>query len=540
MKDSLARHWSRESIIYHIYPKSFKDTNGDGVGDLKGIIEKLDYLNDGTDSSLGVNAIWLSPVYRSPMADHGYDISDHKDIDPIFGDMATFDLLIKEAHARGIKVLMDFVPNHTSSEHPWFEASRSSRHDPKRDWYIWRDPQPNGDPPNNWLSVFGGSAWRYDGRTKQYYLHTFLSEQPDLNWRNEAVRHEMIDTLGFWLHRGVDGFRTDAIYHLLKDDAFRDDPLNPQYDPRTDDDHHRLTHTHSAGNAALWEAVDSLCEALGKKNDPFMVSEAYVSIPEMERLYRACNNHRHAPFNFRLMSLPWDATRYRTYIDTFESALEHDDWPAYVLGNHDRPRIATRLGKERSRLAAMLLLTLRGMPVIYYGDEIGMENVAVPHDDLQDPVGKAQLPNLPGRDPERTPMQWSDSPYAEFSASKPWLPIASNFHICNVRKESSDPHSLLSLYRQLIHIRRNSKALMHGTYHSLPLKNEAIFAFVREYKNEKILVALNFSATTQLVSFNHATGSCLVSTHLSVPPHSSMNTKALSLRPFEGYVIKLR
>ena len=491
--------------MYHIYPRSFKDTSGNGIGDLAGIIEKLDYLNDGTENSLGVEALWLSPINRSPMVDFGYDVSDYYDIDPIFGDLETFDRLVSEAHRRNIKFVMDFVPNHTSSQHPWFLASRSSLNNPKRDWYIWRDSKPDGSPPNNWLSQFGGSAWTYDAKTKQYYLHTFHTEQPDLNWRNEEVRNEMFNVLRFWLKRGIDGFRTDAIFGIMKDDQFRDDPPNPTYDPAKDIPYNSLLHTYSTGSEArpeLFSTVNSFCEVLGEHEDVFMVGEVFLDIPEMMQLYRACSNNLHAPFNFNLIGLPWNAEAYKKFIDDFEGSLTRQDWPNYVFGNHDQHRLATRIGRDHARTAALLLFTLRGMPVVYYGEELGMVDASLPPEKIQDPFDK-QVPGYHfGRDPERAPMQWSKERYAAFSRVEPWLPVAEGYKTYNAEVESKDPRSMLNLYRTLIHFRRNSPALLRGTYRSLEHGNANIFAYIREYAEKRLLIVLNFSDEGQTISLD--------------------------------------
>ncbi|MBI4175523.1 alpha-amylase, partial [Candidatus Berkelbacteria bacterium] len=428
--------WSRRAVLYHIYPLSFQDSNGDGFGDLQGIIDRLDYLNDGTSTSLGIEAVWLSPIYTSPMADWGYDVADYEAIDPVFGDLTLFDRLIKEAHRRSIKVMMDFVPNHTSIEHLWFIESRSSRNNPKRDWYIWRDAKPDGSPPNNWLSVFGGPAWTEDLTTGQSYLHTFLPEQPDLNWRNPAVKEAMLNVLQYWLKRGVDGFRTDAIYGLIKDKQFRDDPPNPDYVPGKDDPFIALLHTRSHGQPELGDTLESFCDILGEHEDAFLVSEAYLDIPEMLKLYHACQSHEaHSPFNFNLIGLPWQAGAYRQFIDEFEAKLDPSDWPNYVLGNHDRHRLVTRLGLDRARLSALIQLTLRGMPIIYYGDELGMKDGEIPAPAERDPWGK-RVPGFGfGRDSERTPMQWDGSTNAGFTAGSPWLPIAASSNERNVTAE---------------------------------------------------------------------------------------------------------
>lgn len=534
--------WYKNAVVYQIYPRSFKDSNGDGIGDLGGIIEKLDYLNDGTDNSLGVDAIWLNPVYKSPQKDFGYDVSDYYDIDPIFGNLKIFDRLIVEAHKRGIKVLMDFVPNHTSSEHPWFLESRSSRDNPRRDWYIWRDGEKlqgdraTSDPPNNWLSVFGGSAWEYDEKTGQYYMHSFLPDQPDLNWRNTKVRDEMLRVMKFWLARGADGFRTDAIYHLMKDSQFRDDPPNPNYLPSKDEPYNQLLHIYSAGQPEIFDAANAMCSLLGHEGGKFMVSEAYIGVAEMSKFYKACNNKAHAPLNFNFLSLPWSAAAYKKVVDDLESSLKEDDVPNYVLGNHDRPRVASRLGQARARLVAMLLSTLRGMAFIYYGEELGMEDVLIPDERRLDPWGK----NLPGfkvgRDPERTPMQWDDSEYAGFSAVKPWLPLFDNLQKQNVTSESEDARSMLSFYKKLIHLRKNSAAFQEGVYKPIASASQNVFAFARERGDERALVMLNFGENEEKAECDIKEAKAICNSYLDCSVGEEINTEKFILRPLEGYI----
>lgn len=533
-------------MVYQIYPRSFKDSDGDGVGDLTGIIEKLDYLNDGstnspqggTGKSLGVNAIWLNPIYKSPMKDFGYDISDYRDIDPLFGTLETFDYLVKEAHRRNIKVIMDFVANHTSSEHPWFKESMSLRGNPKRDWYIWRDAKPDGGPPNNWLSVFGGSAWTYDEKTGQYFMHSFLPDQPDLNWRNKAVRNEMADILRFWLERGVDGFRTDAVYHLIKDAEFQDDPPNPNYVAARHDPYESLLHIYSQGRPELKETTNTLCNVLGVHgSDVYMVSEAYIGVPQMAEFYQACSNGLHAPLNFNLMTIPWSGESFKKFIDDFETSLRPSDWPNYVLGNHDRSRLATRIGQERARLVAILMFTLRGMPFIYYGEELGMEDVRIPDTQYLDPWGK----NVPGfsvgRDPERTPMQWNESPNAGFTDGDPWLPIAPDYKERNAEAESRDSHSMLSFYKDLIRQRTNSPALLTGAYKPLESGNKDVLVFGRECAEEKLLVAINFSDTEQVCNIK-IRGRFLCGTHSGGGREAEVNLAQLKLKAYEGLIIK--
>jgi alpha-glucosidase len=540
-------NWSRRAVVYQIYPRSFKDADGDGIGDLKGIIEKLDYLNDGTRQSLGVTAMWLNPIYKSPMRDFGYDIADYRNIDPIFGTMTDFDQLASEAHRRGIKIIMDFVPNHTSSEHPWFLESKSSQSSQKRNWYIWKDPKPDarltdgqGSPPNNWLSVFGGSAWTFDKATGQYYMHSFLSDQPDLNWRNKEVRDEMADVLKFWLAKGVDGFRTDAVYHLIKDDQFRDDPPNPNYDASRDEPYNALLHIYSQGRPELLETANTLCNILGEHSvDTFMVSEAYLGLPQMMELYKACDNSLHAPFNFNLISLPWNVAAFKKFIDEYETKLRENDWPNYTLGNHDRSRLATRLGQNRARLAAMLQFTLRGMPFVYYGDELGMEDVSMSADSVTDPWGK----NVPGfgvgRDPERTPMQWDGSRNAGFTSGTPWLPVAPDYKEKNVEREARDTNSMLAFYKELIHYRTSSPALLIGSYNPMESGNENVFAFMRKCASEKLLVAVNFSGSEQRTNVP-VEGMLFCNTHRGKCGGEKIQTTQLKLHPYEGLVAKLK
>ncbi|MBI4359894.1 MAG: alpha-amylase [Candidatus Jacksonbacteria bacterium] len=533
------KNWFRKSVVYQIYPRSFKDTNGDGVGDLNGIIEKLDYLNDGTDASLGINAIWINPIYKSPMKDFGYDISDYRDIDAIFGTMADFDRLVSEAHQRGIKIIMDFVPNHTSREHPWFQESKSSRDNPRRDWYIWRDPRQDGSAPNNWLSVFGGSAWTIDEATGQYYMHSFLPDQPDLNWRNEEVRDEMADTLRFWLKKGIGGFRMDAVYHLIKDDQFRNDPPNPNYNAARDEPYNALLHVYSTGRSELLETANTLCNILGEQGqDTYMVSEAYLGIPQMMELYHACDNSLHAPLNFNLMMLPWNAAEFKKFIDEYEEKLGPGDWPNYTLGNHDRSRLATRLGQSRARLAAMLQFTLRGTPFVYYGDELGMEDVKIPDERCFDPWGK----NVPGfnvgRDPERTPMQWNANANAGFTNGAPWLPVSPSYKEKNIESESRDPNSMLSFYKELIHHRTNSYALLTGAYKPMESGNESVFVFGRECASDKLLVAINFSDSVQTIILS-VDGTLLCNTHRGKCGGGKIQSEQLRFDPYEGLIVKL-
>ena len=540
-KNNLNNHWAKKTTAYHIFVPSFKDSNGDGIGDLEGIIEKLDYLNDGTEKSLGIKAAWLSPIFESPMADYGYDVSDYYKINPLFGSLEIFKRLLEKAHERNIKIILDLVPNHTSSTHSWFVESRSSRKNPKRDWYVWRDPKPDGSEPNNWLSVFGGSAWELDPASGQYYLHNFLLQQPDLNWRNPEVREEMSKIMDYWLGMGIDGFRIDAVYNLLEDDQFKDDPLNPNYSPSVNDPYDSLLHTNSRRwRPKLFEALNFLCGVSDKHKEKIIVSEAYLDLPQVVEMYSACPNSVHAPFNFNLISLPWNAPAFRKFINSFESSLSPDNLPNHVLGNHDCSRVATRLGQSKSRLAAMLVFSLRGMPFIYYGEELGMEDAIIAKEKIKDGL-EARLPGFKfGRDPERTPMQWDAGLYAGFSVKDPWLNINPNYKNINIESESRDPKSMLNLYKTLIHFRNKSAAILEGKYESLNSSSLNIFSFILESAEEKLLIVLNFSSVTSEESYDLGKGALVCSTYMDEGPGKIIDSKFIRLRPDEGYVIKLK
>ena len=480
-------YWWQYGIIYQIYPRSFQDSDGDGIGDIQGIIVRLDYLK-----WLGVKAIWLSPVYPSPMADFGYDISDYKNIDPVYGDLTDFDELLTEVHARDMKLIMDLVPNHTSIEHPWFKESRSSGNNPKRDWYLWYDALPDGSPPNNWLSVLGGNAWEWDEKTGQYYYHAFLKEQPDLNWRNPEVRGAMYDIMNFWLNRGIDGFRIDVLWHLIKDKQLRDNPKNPDYEDYMPD-YDQYLPVYSTDQPEVMEIIQEMRTLTDHYNERLIIGEIYLPINKLVTYYGPESNGAHLPFNFMLLSLPWESERIASAIDEYESALPENAWPNWVVGNHDKPRIISRVGYHQARIAAMLLLSLRGTPIIYYGDEIEMTDVPIPFNEVQDPQGK----NMPGknlsRDPARTPMQWDNGINAGFSRQKPWLRIDDKFHRYNVALQRNDPYSMLNFYRRLIDMRQKEPSLMTGDYRPLFSNNQMIAYFRHSEGNPAFLIVLNMS-----------------------------------------------
>src|SRR3954471_7918114 len=479
-----AKLWWRDGVFYQIYPRSFQDTDRDGVGDIKGIIERLPYV-----SRLGVDAIWLSPIFPSPMADFGYDISDYVGIDPLFGSMEDFDALVEAAHAAGLKIILDLVLNHTSDQHLWFIESRSSRNDPKRDWYLWRDPGPRGGAPNNWMSEFGGSAWQYDEASGQYYYHAFLAQQPDLNWRNRQVREAIYDVMRCWLNKGVDGFRVDVIWHLIKHEEFRDNPPNPGFHPDRPP-HERLLPRYTADQPEVQDVITEMRGVTDEFDERVLIGEIYLPFERLVAYYGKDLAGAHLPFNFALLSAPWNARGIERIIAEYEAALPHRAWPNWVLGNHDRPRVASRVGQEQARVAAMLLLTLRGTPTLYYGDEIGMRQVAIAPDKVQDPFEK-NVPGLGvGRDGCCTPMQWDAGDGAGFSTAQPWLPLANDYIHENVADLEADGSSILSLYKALISLRRKLPQLVSGAYHPVAAQGD-ILLYRREGEGGAVVIALN-------------------------------------------------
>ena len=522
--------WWQRGIVYQIYPLSFQDSNSDGRGDLDGIRQRLDYL-----AWLGVDAVWISPIYPSPMKDFGYDIADYCDIAATFGTLDDFDRLLAEVHTRGMKLILDFVPNHTSDMHPWFRESRSSRDNPKRDWYIWRDPAPGGGAPTNWLAQFGGSAWQLDPQTGQYYYHAFLPEQPDLNWRNREVRDAMYGVLRFWLDRGVDGFRMDVLWHLIKDDQFRDNPPNPGFQPG-DSEHRRLLELYTTDRPEVHEVVAEMRALFESYDERLIIGEIYLPVERLVTYYGLERPGVHLPFNFQLIHAPWSACEIDRMIHEYENCVPQEEWPNWVLGNHDQHRIATRVGEAQARVAAMMLLTLRGTPTLYYGDEIGMCDGQIPADRVQDPYEKNQPGLGLGRDPQRTPMQWDGSMHAGFSATEPWLPIPHDFHRRNVKVLAEDPRSILSLYKRLIELRRRHRALSVGRYSQVRCDGH-VMAFERFDDGERMLVALNFGNVPESLALGARRGSVLLSTHLDrVGDRLSGECK---LRPDEGLIVAL-
>jgi alpha-glucosidase len=524
--------WWQRAVVYQIYPRSFSDSNADGVGDLPGILQRLDYL-----VSLGIDAVWLSPIFPSPMADFGYDVSDYTDIHPVFGTLRQFDDLLLELKKRHLKVILDYVPNHTSELHPWFRQSRSTRDNPKRDWYLWRDPAPGGGPPNNWLSNFGGSAWQFDELTGQYYYHAFLKEQPDLNWRNPQVRAAMHDVLRFWLKRGVDGFRVDVLWHLIKDDQWRDNPPNPNCKPGQPP-HHSQIPLYTADRPEVQGIVSGLRRVLDEFDDRVLIGEIYLPVERLVAYYGEKLDGVQLPFNFQLLQAAWNARGIAKLIDEYERSLPTGGWPNWVLGNHDKSRIASRVGVLQARVAAMLLLTLRGTPTMYYADEIGMSNVLIPPGRIQDPFER-NVPGLGlGRDPCRTPMQWDGSANAGFSEVSPWLPLSDDYPVVNVKSEEADPQSILALYRRLLRLRRTNPALSVGIYEPVAMTGD-LLAYVRANQGERFLIALNLGEEPHELSFSSldSAGRVLLSTHMD--REDQRPVAGLGLRSNEGVIVKL-
>jgi len=470
--------WWQTGVIYQVYPRSFQDTDGDGVGDLKGITVRLDYLK-----GLGVDAVWISPIYPSPMADFGYDVSDYTGVDPLFGTMEDFDALLAAAHAKGLRVILDFVPNHTSDQHPWFVESRSSRTNAKRDWYLWHDAAPAGDDwklaqtrlPNNWMSQFGGPAWTWDEGTQQFYLHSFLKEQPDLNWRNPDVRKAMYTAMRFWLDKGVDGFRMDVLWLLIKDIYFQSNPPNPEYYD-AEHDVKRVLPVFNADQPETLEIVGEMRAMMaeygptigdkGAGSSRVLIGEIYLPLDRLVRYYGSGPQLSGAdlPFNFALIQTRWAADAIAEVIKSYEGLLPAGAWPNYVLGNHDQPRLATRIGAQQARVAAMLLLTLRGTPTMYYGDELGMVDAVIASNEVRDPAEKNEPGKGRGRDPERSPMVWVSAANAGFTTpdAVPWLPLEQGWETENAAEQAGRKDSMLMLYRKLLALRRQHDTLHAG------------------------------------------------------------------------------
>ena len=547
VKKRAAPPWWQRAVFYEIYPRSFKDSNGDGVGDLNGITSKLDYL-----AGLGIDAIWITPFYPSPQVDFGYDVSDYENVDPQFGTLADFDRLVAEAHKRRIRVVIDFVLNHTSDQHPFFVEARSSRDSLKRDWYIWHDPKPGGGLPNNWSSSFGPVAWTLDEKTGQYYYHYFYSQQPELNWRNPEVERRMFETVRFWLGRGADGFRLDAVNFLYEDPQLRDNPVLPELRFGSTTEHEQ----EKKYNRDLPEVQDAMVR-LRAFNDrvnreSVLIGEAYVpKWEELMRYYGPSNNGVHLPFNFFLVMEParthLDASIFRDVISKSENALQ-GRWTTYVLSNHDIPRAYDRLGDGRhneqiAKLLATMLLSLRGSPFIYYGEEIGMVTTDPKTvEEVRDPVGRRYWPLRKGRDGERTPMQWDSSAHAGFTTGTPWLPVPPSARTRHVVAQAADPSSLFNFYRKLTGLRRQSTALLDGDYTPVG-SNPHVYAYLRRAPGQTMLVALNMSNESRTLALDESLvgPASRLRLRLSNQPRTSrkFDGQNLQLAPFEAAVFEL-
>ncbi len=496
--DKEGHQWWQNAVFYEVYPRSFADSNGDGIGDLNGIDSKLDYLKD-----LGVDAIWISPCYPSPQVDFGYDVSDYEDIDPMYGTLKDFERMAHDAKKKNIRIIMDFVLNHSSPQHKWFIDSASSRTASHRDWYIWRDGKAPGVPPNNWISGFGGSAWQFDPKTGQYYYHFFAVGQPDLNWRNPDVEKAMFDVTRFWYQHGVSGFRLDAVDLLFEDPALRDNPVLPGKNDLGD------ANMENKYNDKLPEVHTELkkLRAVADENNAVLIGETYTSNrEELKEYYGDHNDEIQMPMDFMFCEVnKLSASEFRAQIANAEST---GGWPVYVISNHDMTRSYNRYGDGQhndqiAKLMAGMYLTLRGTPIMYYGEELGMENNdPVRKEDVKDPIGIAGWPTEKGRDGERTPMQWNDSANAGFSTARPWLPVPASYKSHNVASELADPSSVLQFYKQLLALRHKDKALLYGDYVALNPNNPNILSYLRRYKGEAVLVVLNMSSTAQPIPLN--------------------------------------
>jgi len=538
--DAEGHQWWQNAVFYEIYPRSFADSNNDGIGDLNGIASKLDYLK-----ALGVDAIWITPCFPSPQVDFGYDVADYENIDPTYGTLADFDRLVAEGQKHGIRIILDFVVNHTSDKHPWFLDSRSSRTSAHRDWYIWRDGKAPGVPPNNWLSTFGGSAWTFDSATGQYYYHYFYAGQPDLNWRNPAVKEAMFDVTRWWYRRGVAGFRLDAVDTLFEDPNLKDNPVLPgknRYgDPNMEDKY----------NTKLPEVHDILrgLRQVADESDAVLIGETWTrNIDELKEYYGAHSNELQMPMDFMFTQVKTlSPAQFRRQIAAVESA---GGWPVFVISNHDIPRSYNRWGDgvhndQIAKLMAALYLTLRGSPIMYYGEEIGMENNDPKRrEDVKDPIGKLGWPVEKGRDGERTPMQWNHDANAGFTKGTPWLPVAENYKTHNVADELKDPNSILNFYKRVLALRHTEPAFLDGAYIALKTDDPNVISYLRQFKDEAILVAINMSDAPQMVSFDLSaqgyTGpkaATLVTDMNNAPPSGAL--KPFAMEPLSVYIAKI-
>ena len=529
----MSKTWRDINTLYHIYPRSFQDTNDDGVGDVPGIISRLDYLS----IVLGVDAIWLSPFFTSPMRDFGYDVADYRQVDPDYGTLDDFKKLLHEAHKRNMKVMIDFVPCHTSDQHPWFVESRSSRDNPKREYYTWRDSEPNGEPPNNWLSQSGGTSWTFDETTGQYYLHSFLSSQPDLNWDNPSLRQEMTDTVRWWFEMGVDGMRVDAIWGISKDPELTDDPRNPEFYGDQPSEYGHFIHDKCKYGPNFVTYLRELSDVCHEFSDKQMIFEFYPDdkigdfYDQYHQVAAEVNPSVASTFFMELIRSPWHADMLSNGLDRYINYATKDALPVFCLGNHDQPRIVNRIGEARARAMAVLNLTLPGLSVIYYGDEIGMENGQLEPHQVRDTFSPLNTSDTT-RDLERTPMQWDNAVHAGFSQATPWLPVHANYRTVNAMTELTDPSSMLSLYRRLIRVRKQHSVLREGLFVRQYVGSGYVLAFKRERGDARIYVTVNFADQPQDIQLPEPC-TRLVSSHMGLTEQKSQ-ASSVTLEAFEA------
>jgi alpha-glucosidase len=528
--DAEGHQWWQHAVFYEIYPRSFADTNNDGIGDLNGISSKMSYLHE-----LGVDAIWITPCYPSPQVDFGYDVSDYENIDPMYGTLADFDHMVGEGNKHHVRIIMDFVPNHTSDQHRWFLDSKSSRNAPHRDWYIWRDGKAPGQPPNNWISIFGGSAWQLDPTTNQYYYHFFYREQPDLNWRHPAVEKLMLDTTRWWYKRGVSGFRLDAVDTLFEDSNLHDNAVLPGTNKQGD------PNMQNQFNTNLPEVHDVLrkLRSVADESGAVLIGETWTAnVAQLDQYYGNGGNELQLPMDFMFTTVnKLSAPDFRRQVAAVDGA---HGWPVFVISNHDIVRSYNRYGDGKNndaiaKLMAAFYLTLRGTPVMYYGEEIGMQNNdPTKKEDVRDPIGRTGWPQEKGRDGERTPMQWNASANAGFSKKQPWLPLPQSYQSHNVASESKDPNSVLNLYKKVLALRHTNPALLDGSYTALNEQDANVMSYLRSYKGQAVLVVLNMSSSPQKASFNLAAQGFSQANlkPLIASAQASVNGNDISLEPF--------
>lgn len=538
--DANGHQWWQHAVFYEVYPRSFADSDNNGIGDLNGITSKLSYLHE-----LGVDAIWISPFFPSPQVDFGYDVSDYESIDPMYGTLADFDRLSQAAKKQKVRLILDFVVNHTSDQHKWFLDSKSSRTSSHHDWYVWRNPTQAGGPPNNWTSTFGGSAWELDPNLKQYYYHYFYKQQPDLNWRNPAVEKAMFDTTRWWYKRGVAGFRLDAVDTMFEDADLRDNPILPGTNAQGDPNENEI---YNKKQPEMHEALQRLRKVADEYN-AVLIGETWTSnINELKAYYGTDGNELQMPMDFLFTRVDkLSPAEFRKQIAWVDGS---GGWPVFVVSNHDIVRSYDRYGDgqhndEIAKLLAGLYLTLRGTPILYYGEEIGMQtNTPTRKEDVQDPIGRTGWPKEKGRDGQRTPMQWNEGVNAGFSTAKPWLPVPETYRTHNVESESKDPNSILNFYKKVLALRHSNTALLEGDYVAVNESDPNVISYLRRYKDEAVLVAINMSDSSQKASydlkaqgFSGATAKMLVSTD---PGAQELNLKETSFKPFGVYIASVK